>query len=244
MRSNQPSSIHFSEKRRTYLAISPRWGCILGLMMWLSLGWVNAQPRDTLDLLLRQAKKHVIAAQYADALKIYTRILAQNEVIEGQATFFIGKALYQVHQLRASDRFLRFYKQRVRTEDPYQKAADTLLSRIRYELAAIDQCNYCNEKGYRLIRSTQDTSHSHLLLSCADCSGKGRRLCNLCYGQGLLIEINTFGQKTYTPCPRCQSQASILCTNCQGRGYLKNKILSETPSTPAPQRRCNHKPSH
>lgn len=214
----------------------------LGIWLLCVGHMVAAQPQDTLDLWLEKAQRQVEAAQYAEAVRLYTYILQDLHVLPGQMCFFFGKALYYVRRLEEGARILRFYKDRVRLEDPYQEAATVLLTQIDADIKAIRACTRCNTQGYRYQPHAFCKGTGYVSTNCAICSGYGTMICTYCYGQGILIQRDLFRKRMYKPCPHCQAKGVRNCHTCQGTGSIKEpcKRCRHSGQT-ATQVLCNHR---
>ena len=205
----------------------------------LALLWQTAQPQaryDSLDLLLEQAKAAVTATQYSEALRIYSYILAQNNVVKGEVAFFMGRSLYEAYELRSAKQFLNFYIQKSQRDTSHRAETQALLLKLEAQLHTIDTCRYCNTSGYRTV-SHQVSSEATSV--CPKCRGQRYNSCGLCYTQGLIIGRDAFEKKVFNKCTRCAGKGYTPCNYCQGQGIIKVHLSPSSTS----KKICMHHPS-
>lgn len=171
-------------------------------------------------VLMEAAKKQMQEGNYEEANKTFRKVLATNRTLPTEMSYLFAETLFVINQYQNSKNFVNKYIDLAgKGGDYYDKAID-LRNMLDDRFNEIRNCDYCNLSGYRYVVCDNCDGAGHSIEVCYQCKANGLTTCPKCIGNGVLISLNTFGDRQYESCDRCDSRGYIICTVCNGDKHL------------------------
>jgi hypothetical protein len=176
----------------------------------------HSQSLGQLNDLMNQGKNFVQNEEYEQANLTFRRILTLNQPIPSEFCYYFAKSLFHTGQYRNSKSFIGKYYELAGQGGEMASEVQQLEEQVDGQLVLINQCDLCDENGYRLEPCTTCNSTGRHLSVCPTCKGKGKTVCDLCGGGGVLIRRNVFNNNEYHTCTRCDGSGVAACRRCEG----------------------------
>lgn len=192
-------------------------------------------------LLLKQAKEQMALQDYQAANGSFREMLALKTVLPTEMCYYFASTLYKLGQYENSLRFTDKYLELAGAGGAFFKESKDLKALLLDKMETIRACAQCDAKGYVLEACPNCEQQGQLTKSCSRCYGREKIKCLSCEGEGVVIEKNHFGQRTYNPCQRCEGNGVQLCPQCEGAGVMAQDCLYCQGSGQVPTARlCEH----
>jgi hypothetical protein len=213
------------------------------LFLFLGASLAMAQSHGQLNDLMKRGKELVQNQEYDQANMTFRRILTLNQPIPSEFCYYFAKSLYHTAQYRNSQSFIDKYYELSGQGGEFFTEIKHLETLIKNELSRIDECDLCDDNGYRLETCIYCDASGKVMKDCPTCKGKGNIICNLCGGGGVLVRRNVFNTNEYQTCGKCSGSGIIACPHCEGAKAISTvcsecRGVGETPSGGV----CNHFP--
>lgn len=193
----------------------------LSLVQPVSAQSARSERKEMQDL-LNQAKRQMSAEDYVAANRSFRKMLEIDAVLPTEMCYFFANTLYMLGQYENSLRFLEKYHSLAGSGGDYYRESLELQELLKEEMETIRACSYCDHKGYVLVECHYCEGAGEMVQSCRKCFGREKIKCESCEGEGVVIQKNSFGQKTYQSCTVCDNTGIQICPQCKGEGKLSS----------------------
>ena len=160
---------------------------------------------------------------YAEANRSFRKTLAINKVLPSDLSYYFAETLYHLGQYQNSKNFIEKYLTLTGYNGDFYNEANNLEDLLNEEFNKILNCPRCNDFGYRLIPCDHCGASGLEISTCYQCKGLGNSLCPKCTGRGVVIYVDSFGQKHYQECDICEGVGYVTCELCGG-----TKLITRT----------------
>lgn len=195
--------------------------CCLSLVQPVAAQNARSEKKEMQDL-LDQAKRQMSAEDYVAANRSFRKMLELNAVLPTEMCYYFANTLYMLGQYENSLRFVEKYQSLAGSGGDYFRESEELQGLLKKEMEIIRACSYCDHKGYVLEECIYCEGEGELVQNCKKCFGREKIKCENCKGEGVVIQKNSFGQKTYQSCTVCDNTGIQLCPLCEGKGQLSS----------------------
>ncbi len=173
--------------------------------------------------LVDEAKQLMEQGDYEGANRSFRKSLATKKVLPTSMSYFFAETLYVIHQNQNAKNFVVKYIELAGKGGDYYDDAIRLEKLIDVQFEEIKNCEYCNLSGYRYVICDNCNGLGVTVDICYNCNGHGLIMCPKCFGKGVIITTNAFGELLYTPCDLCESKGYIIDPVCNGTGELSGR---------------------
>ena len=163
-----------------------------------------------------EARQLMQDGKYDMAYTAFREILSSGKVIPSNLSYYFAETLYHIGQYQNSKNFIEKYIKITGKGGDYFNEATELSTLLKSEFDKITECSYCDLTGYRLMPCTQCHGAKSTIESCHICNQTGINSCKKCLGEGVIIELDVLGNKTYKTCDKCNGEGFHTCETCQG----------------------------
>jgi hypothetical protein len=199
--------------------------------------------RQELSAIYQRAQSEMKAGEYEKANASFRKILTLKTKLPAEMPYLFAETLYEIGQYENSHSFLEKYFEIMGQAGTYYENALKLEKLLDEKLATNINCQYCDVSGYRLKTCETCQGEKQIFGVCNYCNGKGNVGCQICSGDGVIIELGALGNKSYKTCHRCEGKGYHVCPVCEGEkefyNYCPTCLGTGTTSTNII---CNHKP--
>lgn len=191
----------------------------------------------------KEAQSYMLKNDYEQANLAFRKILKMGTKLPAEMPYLFSETLFNIGQYQNSKSFLDKYFEIMGKAGTYYEQALVLKQKLEQQLNKAISCDFCDYSGYRLTTCKVCQGKKQLLQTCNYCKGIGKVGCNLCAGEGVLVQIGALGDKRYKTCHQCKGEGIHTCTICEGEkefyNYCNNCLGVGKVATNII---CNHKP--
>lgn len=199
--------------------------------------------RGSMSEYYQQAQEFMKNDDYEAANIAFRKILKLGTKLPAEMPYLFAETLYQIEQYQNSKSFLDKYFEIMGKAGTYYENAVELEDKLEKKLNRAFSCSYCDYSGYRLKTCEVCNGEKQLLEECHYCAGVGKVGCEICAGEGVLVQLGPLGNKSYKTCHRCKGEGIHTCSICEGEkefyNYCSNCLGVGKVATSVI---CNHKP--
>ena len=170
--------------------------------------------------LIAQAKEHMSNEEYEQANSLFRRALATKKTLPTEMSYLFAETLFVINQFQNSKNFVDKYIELAGQGGDYYEEAIKLQELLNGRFDQIRTCNLCNLSGYRYVTCDNCQGIGKTTEACYQCKGHGLTTCHKCIGKGVLITLNSLGQRKYESCDLCDSKGYLECNLCHGEKTL------------------------
>lgn len=176
----------------------------------LSFLSLHCQGQDAEEVLTNKyysdARNFIDKKKFYEAHESFKKIFKLKTTVPDELAYFYGYTLVNLNKYVQGKQALAKY---------IELKGDT----GRYYHYAMDLMNLadCKEVGSYFAEETCFECHGEgkTMVKCRTCNGRGREICNLCGGVGVLKKRDNFGE-TFTTCTKCGGKGDHVCSKCNG----------------------------
>ncbi len=169
-------------------------------------------------------KRQVEIGEYQAADLTFRKVLNLKTFIPDDLCYYYGETLYRIKKYRLSQTFLVKYIELTDSNAVFFDTTNSLLNLVNAKITDIDNCEVCDEDGFKIESIACPTCSGDGLLHgpCNRCHGSGEEVCKVCLGEKVEIQKTSFGRR-YIPCTNCNETGFVPCSKCNGKGALDYK---------------------
>ncbi len=202
-----------------------------------------AQDGPNLGNTSRQMNAAIAAMEkgaYQQANSHFREIIESNVPIPPEMPYHFAVTLFQLNQFDNSANFVQKYLDLNGFKGDHYQEAKELEKALEKPLNEIQACNFCDNRGYRLVTCSTCDGDKVTEQACGLCRGYGIIGCSRCAGDGLVTKKNVFNIVEYFECERCSGEGRLTCTKCNGslkefsecrtclgKGHLGSEIICD-----------------
>jgi DnaJ-class molecular chaperone len=166
--------------------------------------------------LMSQATSAMEAGEYEKANEFFRQIIQSNAAIPSEMPYLFAETLYQLKQYNNSLNFLNKYLDLNGFQGEHYQEAKALEKKLEEPMRQIENCSYCDKKGYLLLSCTTCSGEKQVEQLCTLCKAQGIVGCSRCAGKGIVTKKNVFNIVEYYDCERCSGSGRLTCPRCEG----------------------------
>lgn len=181
----------------------------------------GAQDKDGIDnqLIFKEYYKEAIKAisqkKFTDADSYFKKIARLEMNFPDELAYFYGYTQFNLGKyVQAKEAFEKYISLRTDTgryahyAKQYIHTADCNLKGFFFETTTCDECKGGGKSE----------------IECRTCKGKGKEVCNKCFGRGALRKNDNFGE-IFETCKKCEGTGYYTCLKCHGAGKELDKCF-------------------
>lgn len=155
---------------------------------------------------------------YETANSIFRNLIDSGLPLPDEMPYYFSETLFELGQYDNSSNFLNKYLELTGFKGENYQGAMELQEKLKSPIALIQNCNFCDRRGYRYTVCFTCEGLKHIEQECDYCKAKGIVGCSRCAASGLIKKVNVFNIIEFFECERCSGKGRLTCPECEGSG--------------------------